>query len=153
MSNGSYLQAIPWQDARAEIKQACAEVASLIDALDPAKKYPLIKARYNFGDKIVENGLLNLPTESGQLLPITDSRIPDFARKVLDYSPVPLGILTNHSIEVFRELDDRIFSIDYHGKGFDIGIWEYFDWTTPYSLTAGARVPNDVAAYHPNQCA
>ena len=44
-----------------------------------------------------------------------------------------------NSIEVYREINNRIFSLACFNEGFNIGIWEFFGSTTPYNVSAGAR--------------
>ena len=48
-----------WAEVRAEVEKANPELTKLIDQLNPNKTYKLIKARYLFGDLIVENGIPN----------------------------------------------------------------------------------------------
>lgn len=139
IGNDLYMEELIWEQARHEIADVCPEVSNIIDEIGPNKTYKLIKVRYPFGSKIVDNGLLVLPTRKTEYLPLTDKRLPSTICDQLNYSYVPLGIVIKNNIEVYHELKDRVFSIAYYGRDFDIGIWEHFDWTTPYSVTAGAR--------------
>ena len=83
--------------------------------------------------------MFNLPLPDGSVVPLSDSRIPKHIQEKLSYARMPLGILTNNSAEVYRELDDRIFSLVFFKPGLDFGIWEYFGCPTPYSVCSGAR--------------
>ncbi len=134
-----FIEELSWEEVRKEAKAACADFTDIIDKISPSKDLTFIKVRYPFGAKIIDNGLLNLPTDRGELRPITDTRLPKEIRRKLGYSFVPLGLILKNGIEVYRELEDRVFSIASWGQGLDIGIWEYLGWTTPYSITAGAR--------------
>ncbi|CAN5284361.1 hypothetical protein BH10PSE19_BH10PSE19_09530 [soil metagenome] len=134
-----YIEELIWEQVRPEIADICPEVCTIIDEINPNNSYKLIKVRYPFGSKIVDNGHLVLPTGKSEYFPLTDKRLPISICNQLNYSPVPLGLVIKNNVEVYRELEDRVFSIAYYGRDFDIGIWEYFGWTTPYSVTAGAR--------------
>ncbi|CAN5423483.1 hypothetical protein BH10PSE19_BH10PSE19_00380 [soil metagenome] len=139
VGNDLYMEELIWEQVRHEIADVCPEVSHIIDEIAPNKTYKLIKVRYPFGSKIVDNGLLMLPTGNTEYFPLTDKRLPPTICNQLNYSSVPLGVVIKNNIEVYRELDDRVYSIAYYGHDFDIGIWEYFGWTTPYSLSSGAR--------------
>ncbi|MBB72003.1 MAG: hypothetical protein CMF50_06345 [Legionellales bacterium] len=134
-----FVEYLTWSKVRDEVGKICSKFVSIIDEINPADDLTLVKVRYPFGAKIISDGLLNLPTERGGMMPITDKRLPEELQRSLCYSPVPLGFIVKNSIEVYRELEDRVFSIASWGQGLDIGIWEHFGWTTPYSITAGAR--------------
>ena len=134
-----FFEELPWAAVRDSVIAVSPDFADIVDEISPDDDCNFIRVRYPFGAKIVTDGLLNLLTERGDVRPITDTRLPKHIREKLDYSLVPLGLVTQHSIEVYRELEDRVFSIAAWAKGLDIGIWEHFGWTTPYSITAGAR--------------
>jgi hypothetical protein len=133
------IEEVLWQDVRNEVARTCKTLADIIDNISPSKEYTLFKVRYPFGTKILENTLFYLPDKYKTSLPITDTKIPHDIRNKLSYSLFPLGIVVKNSIEVFRELNDKVFPIAFYGKGLDLGIWEYYNWTTPYTVTAGAR--------------
>lgn len=135
----SFSEKLTWAQARDEIKSVCEELSNIIDEISPSNNLKFIKVKYPFGAKIINNGLLNLPTNKGELQPLTDTRLPQDIRNELSYSLVPLGVIVKNGIEVHREIEDRVFSIASWGQGLDIGIWEYLGWTTPYSITSGAR--------------
>ena len=137
--NQTVIEELLWEKARDEITAVSPDFAHIIDDIAPSNELTFIKVRYPFGAKIVDNGVLNIPTERGNLRPVTDPQLPKFFRERLNYSLVPLGLIVKNSIEVYRELDDRVFSVASWAQGLDLGIWEHFGWTTPYSITAGAR--------------
>ncbi len=134
-----YITELTWEDCKDEIMQSCPQFAEIVEEISPNNDLPLIKVKYPFGAEIVKNGIGALPTQRGEILPITDTRLPEKMRKQLGYSLVPLGLVTKNHVEVYKELSNTIFSISFWGQGLQLGVWEYFDWTTPYSVSAGAR--------------
>ena len=50
-------------------------------------------------------------------------------------------MITENSVEVFREIDERVFSVALSGPntGMEIGIVEVFGSTAGYTVTSGAR--------------
>lgn len=134
------IEKLYWQDIRSYISGE-PELIEIIDALEPDENYPLFKLSYPFGAKIFERGLFHLPDRNtGETIPITDMRIPHEIRQQLGYQALPIGILSgNGGIEVFSELEDRVFSLAYFSEGINLGIWEAFAPPTPFTVTAGAR--------------
>lgn len=130
---------VPWYEVSDTLRRVVPEVAEIFEEWGPGKDYTLIRARYPYGAEILSQGVFHLPLPDGQVVPLSDSRVPAELRNRLSYSRMPLGILTNNTAEVFRELDDRTFSLVYFQPGLDFGIWESFGWNTPYSITSGAR--------------
>jgi len=147
-------EVLTWKQARPLVKGSCDdELVQIIDRISPDDRYKLIRVRFPFGDKIVENGLLNFPVDKTKLLPLTDLKLSDFVKKNLTYLPVPLGIITKNHVEVYRENADKVFSLAINPHGFEFGIWEFCGSTTPYSIVSGARslymIPRiSVAALH-----
>lgn len=131
---------LTWEQIKKDIHPICEKLANIIDEINPSDDMTFIKVKYPFGSKIIHNGIANFPLETNEIVPITDTRLPELVRTKIDYNRVPLGFNTKGRIEVFGEIDSRIFSVAARRQGLDIGIWEYFDWkTTPYTVTAGAR--------------
>jgi hypothetical protein len=65
--------------------------------------------------------------------------VPDRIKQQLNYSFLPLAILLDRGVEVYSELDDRIFSLVCFSHGFNLGIWEAFGSPSPFSVSPGAR--------------
>lgn len=131
---------LTWNTARPLVQKSCgAELTHIIDQINPSKKYKLIRVKFPFGAKIVENGQMNFPIKPGCFIPLTNPQLPENIRANLGYSNVPLGILVKNNLEIYRELDDRIFSVAIANPGIDMGIWEHFGSSTPYSIVSGAR--------------
>jgi hypothetical protein len=134
-----YIEKLTWNQARNEIATTCDELGSIIDEINPSNDYFLLKIRYPFGAEILKDIMFYIPSERGVIYPITNSNLPKEFINNLNYSPLPLGIVVKNNIEVYRAIDHQIYSIAYYGNSLDLGIWEYFGWTTPYSVSAGAR--------------
>ncbi len=140
MSDTILLEELTWKDARKDIKASEPELSRIIDTLSPGKDYKLIKVKYPFGATIFKEGIFHLPTEGNQTVPISHAKIPTKIRDLLGYQKLPLGCITNHhGVEVFRELDERIFSLAFFNSGLNLGIWETFSQASPFTVSAGAR--------------
>lgn len=137
--NEPYIRELTWAEARDDVHKVCAEITTIIDNINPGKDLTFISVKYPFGANIVHKGTANITSYDSSIIPITDSQLPAAIRNKLNYNLVPLGIVVKGGIEVFAETDSRIFCVAAWRQGFDIGIWEYFDWRTPYGVTAGAR--------------
>ena len=58
--NSKQITQIYWQNVRKEFAKANKKLAQIIDGIAPDKKLALIKIRYAFGDKIIEEGKFSL---------------------------------------------------------------------------------------------
>lgn len=134
-----FIEELTWQQVEKDVANSSQELSSIINEISPDKKYSVFKVRYPFGAKILENFEFYLPNEYGYSLHISDPRIPQKIRERLSYSPLPLCISIKNKIEIFRDIDGKIFPLAFYGGDMDTGIFEHFGWTTPYSITAGAR--------------
>lgn len=116
------------------------ELIEIIRKLTPGKEYPVFKVSYPFGAKIFERGIFYLPDAEKRIFPITDSKIPHRIQDHLNYNTFPLGFLMGSGgVEVYTELEDRIFSLAYFEHGLNVGIWEMLAPPTPFTVIAGAR--------------
>lgn len=133
------LTEITWKQARKAIAKICPKLANIIDEISPDDSFTFIKAQYPFGTKIIHKGVANLPTEHGGTMSSIDTKLTKAVRSKLSYNRVPLGVITRNGAEVFREIENRVFSVAFLESGLQLGVWEHFDWITPYTVTAGAR--------------
>jgi hypothetical protein len=116
------------------------ELIDIINQISPNHTFSIFKVNYPYGVKIFERGTFYLPDKENKVYPITDKRIPDSIRESLNYNALPLGYLTGSGgVEVYSELDDRVFSLAYFERGLNLGIWEFFAPPTPFSVESGAR--------------
>ncbi len=137
--NDFRIEVLTWDKARQYALKTDAEFCKIIDELSPDKKFPLYKCSYHFGDIICEKGILYLPTRHKHTIPLNDHRVSNDLKNQLNYSPLPLALLTGNGVEIYSELQDRVFSLAYFTQGLNLGIWELFAPATPFTVSAGAR--------------
>lgn len=133
------IEELSWQDVRDTVASTCKELAAIIDDISPGKEFTVFKVRYPFGVKISDKSLCYLPINSSTSVPITDISIDNNIRDKLSYSALPLGIIIKNSVELFFDVPKKIFSLSTFSCGMEIGIWEHSGWSSPYSMTSGAR--------------
>lgn len=138
LSKETYIQEITWQDARQE-SGIESEFKKIVDEISPHNDFTLFKVCYPFGQNIFKDSVFYLPNDKGISIPIIDSSIAKNIRTQLGYNILPLGMIIKNGIEVFREIEDKVFCVAFYSNGLDIGIWEHFNWSTPYTVSAGAR--------------
>lgn len=101
------VELITWSQVRDAVATVVPELAGLIDTISPNHDYPLVRARYRYGDKIECNGKFYI-TLDNESMPIDDERVPLPIRKAIGYSStVPLGLLLRRTIESYVDLGDR----------------------------------------------
>lgn len=137
--NNSLITEVAWSDVRNKVWQSCNKLGKIIDAIAPTKEYSLWQIHYPFGAKIFAENLLHLPNSHGTTLPITDINVPQKVRDQLNYSPLPLGIISENSVEKYYALNNKIFSAAFYHNDLNLGIEEHFGWTSPYNIVSGAR--------------
>lgn len=141
IENQPLIELISWSKARRRIMTGCKKLLSVLDQIDPPKNLKLIKARYPFGSTIIKNGVLHLPINNYESIPINDSRIDNSIKDQLSYCSVPIGMISENSLEIYRETDSKIFSVAMSGPhtGLEIGIIENFGSAAAYTVSSGAR--------------
>lgn len=149
MKNNQYsdfhVEELTWDNVRKDVAKANSPLAAIIDKFDPGKNYTFLKARYRFGDKILDQGETHLPLKNGGTLPLTHEKIPSSLQEKLGYSLVPMGFILKNSVEVLFETADRVVPSKFYGEGTTFGLWEAFDPEPPeflrkiWCLSAGAR--------------
>ncbi len=97
------LSEVSWRDIAKDVKQKNESLFNAIESSSPMKDCVLIKARYPYGANIVDNGVLHLPHRSGISVPITSSEVDKKLVKMLSYSRIPLGFLSNKASEIYIE--------------------------------------------------
>jgi len=139
------VQSVLWRDIRKDFRKVNAELARIIDNIDPGEKLPLIKVSYAFGEKILKNGQLclvddfkNNPTLAKTL------KLPNIIDD-LSYTSAPLGVFLNKYCEAFVTIQERIIPIFVQRAGCTIGKFETLDLicgigsSQIWDVTAGAR--------------
>lgn len=145
MEQGFNLQLVYWEDIRNDVQTVNPEFTTLIDALSPGKRYPLIKAIYRYGDSVVQNGVTYLPTPSSVLLPITDPVFKKEIKDYLAYSSIPLFLTLKNANEVYMHSAQRTVPLNLFYPGSLLGLFESLDMlygrpsAAKWSVSAGAR--------------
>ena len=133
------IEELTWQDVRDAVANSCKDLANIIDDISPSKEHTVFKVRYPFGMKISDKTSLYLPTSLNTSILATDYENDNNIKNKITYNLLPLGIIVKNTIEFFFDIHRKVFSLATFGKGLGIGIWEYYGWSTPYSITSGAR--------------
>jgi len=139
------LEIIHWSNAREDIRKTNPDLFEVIDELSPSNKYRLIRAKYCFGDLIVKNGELQLPSKEGQLLPVSHPETNKSLRSLVNYSSIPLTILMNKASEVFIVDNDTIIPLKFFTPGEIFGTFEILNYLVSYrsaphwNVSAGSR--------------
>ncbi len=140
-----YLNAIEemtWEQARELPSVKCSDFREIIDEIDPPATFKIFKLSYPFGATILDtNAKLHIPFSLKTTHPIDHHSVPDYLKKALSYSKMPLGAVVKNAVEVYREIGYKVFSVGvlHDRAGLELGIWENFGWSPPYTLSAGAR--------------
>ncbi|HVV67962.1 MAG TPA: hypothetical protein VHE99_02840 [Gammaproteobacteria bacterium] len=137
------VEEIAWDDIKDDIKAANPALGAILEQFSP--KLGFIRARYRYGDKILNQGVMHLPTLSGNTIPLSSLQVPERIRNKLSYSYVPLTFILNRSVEIFFESEQRVMPSKLLSSGVNFGLWEAFDPTPDdfvrkvWNISAGAR--------------
>lgn len=135
------IEEITWNDGRKLLRNGCQKLLDIIDEISPSKKLTLVRVRYPYGAIIAQNDSLYLPTHGIHTVSLHNSKTPKKWHDLLGYRSIPMGMIVENSVEIFREIDDKVFSVALSGPntGMEIGIVEVFGSTAGYTITSGAR--------------
>jgi hypothetical protein len=140
------VEEVNWSHVRESVFQLNPLLAEAIDTINPQKKHTFFKARYSYGEKIVEKGRFSLPLKKrGELLSAQDPTLSTEISKAIGYSPIPLSLVLSNSNEVFVETRRRVVPLNYFLPGDLFGVFEVMNqladnFTEPmWNVTAGAR--------------
>ena len=124
MANNNELEVLTWQDVEADVMKVNPELAQVINDLSPPKSYKIIKARYQYGDDILDKGVFHLPCK-GKLYPIGSEELPGEINRSLSYSNsnMPMGFSLNKMIELHLEENNSIFPFRLFPTGKIFGLW------------------------------
>lgn len=135
------IEELTWKEAIPYVSNGCSTLFSILSEIEPPKDLTLIKVRYPFGSIIIQDDVLHLPINQTSTVPITDSRIQSKWKNLLGYRSIPTGMITENSLEIYREMNNKVFSVALSGAntGLEIGIVENFGSTAAYTVCSGAR--------------
>jgi hypothetical protein len=143
------LEEVTWPDVKAQVQALDPQLFEAIEEFGPNSRHTLFKVSYPYGAEILKNGVFQVPIASGEVVPITDDRVPDVIRKKLGYNNLsnPVAWILKGSAEFFLNHMGNTFPFSgmikkgrlfgtllvLSEKGIDLH--PNFLW----SLTAGAR--------------
>jgi len=140
-----FIRVVTWKAIREEVQGVNPTLAGIMDAIDPSDSFTLVKVRYPFGEKILDEGKLCLPNENGRAVPIRECDLPPDLKDKLAYSSIPLALTLKKACEVYMELNQRIVPINMVGQGELFGLFEalqsgaLFATAPLWNLISGAR--------------
>lgn len=135
------IEELTWNEAEPYVAKGCPKLLAILNEIEPSKDLTLIKVRYPFGSIIIQDDVLHLPINQTTTVPITDPKIESKWKKLLGYRSIPTGMITENSLEIYREMNNKVFSVALSGAntGLEIGIVENFGSTAAYTVSSGAR--------------
>ena len=141
----NHFKELDWLSARDSVIKVNPELAAIIDKIDPPKALKLIKASYSFGDLIVKEGRLQVPS-NGDIYkpynPITNNKL----KEKLCFSNIPLTLLLNKKNDIFITENDRIIPLKVFKPGTLLGTFETVNFlcgipSNPlWNVSAGSRL-------------
>ncbi len=144
--NTPALEKLTWKEARADVARANPNLAREIDKLDPGDEYLIFKARYPFGSKILDKGVLHLPGKNQQLLSIDNPDLDPVVKSALSYAQtMPMGVVLNNSIELHLMESNRAVTFSLMRTGKIFALWTVLEISQSahlghvWNITAGAR--------------
>lgn len=142
------LEVVRWSDVREAVHTVNPALAEIMDSIKHVDELKLYRAKYAFGTDILRDSKFYVPY-NGTVSPIDHPRIPDSIKQDLDYSKyashsIPLGIILDHSIELYMQSEERINPFSLYTKGQLFGLWGTLGPTIRFeakvwNIMAGAR--------------
>ena len=141
------LEEVKWLEVRDEVYRCNPELAEKCDYINKQGEYSLFKIHYPYGSSIINKGEFCLPTKDGKIISIKDERVPEYLKKKLTYSHIPLSLIINNSSEVFVKIQSRVVSLNFLIPGGLFGLFELMNLLTQtssldmpiWNVSAGAR--------------
>lgn len=140
-SDRPLIKELTWNEARPYAAKGCQKLLKILDEISPDDSFTFLHVRYPFGTTVVSNDFLHLPVSETETAPINSDLVPKKWRDKLSYLDVPSGLIVKNTLEIFREIGEKVFSVALSGPdtGIEMGIVEVFGATTSYTVTSGAR--------------
>lgn len=139
------IEELQWSDVRESVAKLNKSLATIIDEINPDKRFPLYRARYPYGSEILINGVLQLPNHDGKIVPYNSSDVKKSMQENLGYNQGsnPVSMILNNSAQLFTKIENRIipvFDIVYPGNIF--GLW--------FILNSNYLDANDISQISPS---
>ncbi|OGT06554.1 MAG: hypothetical protein A2103_03145 [Gammaproteobacteria bacterium GWF2_41_13] len=134
-----------WSEVRDAVYSVNKELAEKIDAANPDSSYKFVKIDYLFGDIPVKRGVIQIPSSTGQLFPITSDEIDKKVKQEIFYRNSPLFLMLTKGQEVFIDTGHRIIPANFFDKGSLCCTYEAMDYMTNipsdynWSFASGSR--------------
>lgn len=77
---------LTWQDVKANVLALNPVLHDILDTLDPGKQYTVFKAKYLYGDQILQSGKLYIPDNKGNIVSLESSDISTSVQEKLGYN-------------------------------------------------------------------
>lgn len=139
------IEKVSWKEVRDDVIKVNQRLGEIIDKLSPDDSFSLFKARYPFGSKIVDMGVLQLPGQDGKVHPINSPSIPSNMKDNLQRRSIPPALMLKKLGEMYYATSDRVICLNLFSPGFIFGLWENLDPPKSYyvkslwSVSSGAR--------------
>lgn len=139
---------LTWRSIRDVVATLNPELSAILDELDPSDDCTFFKFTYQYGDEMLRQTTLYLPTTAGGLVPISHPGVSQHLKDSLSYNfgSNPVGMLLKNSMEMFISLQNRIVPFTLIKPGRVFGTWKILDENISYhpsgflwGTTAGAR--------------
>lgn len=118
------IEIVNWQDVRNDVLKVNKALANEIDELDPPDTLRLVKANYLFGDLIVNQGILQLPSVCGELVAFNSADVKVGISSLLSYQHIPLFYSLQYGNEAFFDTGMRVIPLNYYHQGTLVGLRE-----------------------------
>jgi len=121
------LEFLPWSKARKYLHNINKELTEIIDTWGPGEDFGFYKATYRYGDLLLDEGKVCLPLSNGELILLSDNRVPKKIKEDLSYSSFPISIPLQKATEVYIELNHRVIPLAIFPTGVPLGLLETLD--------------------------
>lgn len=133
---------------RKELAGVNSKLAQSIDDISPNEDYKIYEAVYDFGNEIIKDGRLFIPSKNGKLVPLNSAEVSSTLQEQLGYNlgTNPVSVILSGSAEIFMAINSH--TIPLYGlipPGKILSTWKVLS-TFPsmgpaflWDMTAGAR--------------
>jgi len=122
--NKASIQKVTWSEVRKKVIEINPLLGKLIDDLSLSNKYALFHASYPFGSEIVQEGLLYLPNNKGQLCPYNSPELNSSYQKLgYNLGSNPTSLILNNTLEVYLHVDHYTIPFLFIPDGKLVGLW------------------------------
>lgn len=139
------IQMLLWEDIRDEVKSVNPDLVAVIDSLNLDEKVKFCKVNYPFGATIFENGVLFIPDDKNNFVPVNELVISSELKEYFDHGQNPFGMVLTRSISNSFEGKNQFIPLTVFYPGQFFGLWEIFDAEhsllskTQWNLYSGSR--------------